>query len=131
MITEKEVLRNFREFQKALNDSGSYTWKERKRFYHWYYLPKLEIFAPAKFIGYASTTKGNYSTDSAIHIFKHGDDAKKFLSPFFFEVEKGSSQFKNLYVELEKYCAQYSFRPNARLTSGTGAIYLPKEHSFR
>ncbi|MBY0203879.1 hypothetical protein [Paenibacillus cucumis (ex Kampfer et al. 2016)] len=53
---------NMVEFNRSLH-SGGLASKRFTKFYHWYYHPFLDIFAPSKFIGYYSTTHENYTGD--------------------------------------------------------------------
>lgn len=126
-MEKRDIYQNFQEFQKALQDPRSYTWKKRTSLYHWYYLPEEKLFAPAKFIGYAGTNKNNFTKQLNDLNKKHGSQAIKNLASFFYEVDKDSSQFKELLCVLEEYCAHYSFTPNRKIANGKGAVYLPME----
>ncbi len=55
-----ETQQNAKNFNRITRDSNTEALRQFSRFFHWYYFPHLNIFAPSKFIGYMDTTIKNY-----------------------------------------------------------------------
>src|SRR5688572_18867091 len=88
-----DVLKNLREFKKIVNGSKCYTLDNFSMFYHWYYFPNQELFAPGKFLGYRKTTISSYTGKG------WGGVTQEALQEYFNKVPRNSSEFNDLYSE--------------------------------
>jgi hypothetical protein len=115
-----EVTDNLHEFSYVSYDESRPVYKRLSSFFHWYYFPQQDAFAPSKFLGYKDTTVENYVG------FGSGTETNKFLTPFFVEVDKDSQQFRELYAKLETYISGLGKKVNKKVVSGSGGIYVSK-----
>ncbi|WP_152399133.1 hypothetical protein [Paenibacillus cellulositrophicus] len=110
---------NMIEFYRGLQTHSMAT-KRFAMFSHWYYHPRLEIFAPSKFIGYQDTTHENYSG------WGDGGQTQRILRAYFDPV------FNNEYIELLNklliFAESFGYKIS-RKTSETGLGWLYKPNS--
>ena len=118
--TWEDVIINFQHFNSSIETSKSIAYDRLSSYYHWYYLPSLNIFAPSKFIGYKNMTLFSYKGDGS------GTDTQKALSPFFKKLDKNSNEYKGLLIELEQFFGNMEKTISKKVTEGTGGIYIPK-----
>lgn len=120
--TWDEILHNFNEFEKLDINQTNNILKTYAQFYHWYYLPEKEIFAPSKFLGYKNRTIETYDSSGT------GGQTQIALSKFFIKIPKDSEEFKNLYRELEQFSKNnFNKNINSQILDGKGGIYIPKK----
>jgi predicted HNH restriction endonuclease len=119
-----EVYLNAQEFSRIHAIEDSIARDRFAKFYHWYYFPHIDIFAPSKFIGYKNTTLENYKGNGS------GTETQKVLEEWFTQLEPESDEFKRLREKLEVFSKTLDRNLNTRLYNGNGGIYLLKE-SFR
>lgn len=117
-ISWEQVLDNLKEFSTVLNNPDSIAYKRMSQYFHWYYFPDEDCFAPAKFLGYPNTTIENYDGDG------HGGEAIKALAPYFDMLESNSEKFRDLYTKLVQFVPK---KINVKTRYGTGGIYILKE----
>lgn len=116
-----DVTDNLHEFSYVSKDESRPVYKRLTSFFHWYYFPKQDAFAPSKFLGYVGTTAENYNGLGT------GTETKKALAQFFVKLDKESQQFKELYAKLEDYLQSFGKEVNAKVATGSGGIYIPKD----
>ncbi|WP_185204779.1 hypothetical protein [Chryseobacterium sp. C3] len=115
-----EILDNFLEFEKLESTSQSKVLKTYSQFYHWYYLPEKEIFAPSKFLGYKNRTITSYNSSGT------GGATQIALSKFFTKISKDSEEFKILYNKLKQISKnKYIKDLSSQILEGKGGIYIP------
>ena len=110
-------------FQNVADKPESIAFKQLGRYFHWYYFPDNEVFAPSKFIGYKDTTVASYMSQGT------GTETTRVLGKFFKKLERPSQDFDNLIEDLSAWLHTLSFNVSAKTLSGTGGIYVPKELS--
>ncbi|WP_312921011.1 hypothetical protein [Empedobacter brevis] len=120
--TWEDILKNFNEFEKLDVNQSNNILKIYSQFYHWYYLPEKEIFAPSKFLGYKNRMIETYDSSGT------GGETQTALSKFFIKLPKDSEEFKNLYRELEQFSKNnFNKNINSQILDGKGGIYIPKK----
>jgi len=117
----QDIIDNLRQFTYVAKQDKTNTLDRFSSFYHWYYFPKEDAFAPSKFIGYKGTTIENYSGKG------HGGETQIALSKYFDKLPKDSNLFNNLYVNLTHFASSIGKTISAKTLPGTGGIYIPKE----
>lgn len=119
--TWDDIIKNFRAFQEIDNGDNSQTFRKYSQFFHWYYWPEEELFAPSKFLGYKDTTIANYDSSGS------GGETQNALSKFFTKLDKNSDEFKRLYRELQQV-SKNNFKKDLsyKILDGKGGIYIPK-----
>ena len=121
--TFEDCEENARHFFNVLSNQESIAYATLSKFFHWYYFPKYDNFAPSKFIGYKNTTITSYKGSGK------GNETEDALKKLFNQLKR--DQNKALYdlfrKKLEsKYFTDNGKTPSARLTGGTGAFHYPK-----
>lgn len=91
------------------------------RFFHWYYFPNIDVFAPSKFIGYKNTNLKNYKGEGT------GTDTQRTLSQWFVKLDPRSSEHAQLRQKLEVFARSINKSINKKSFEGTGGIYLLEE----
>jgi hypothetical protein len=99
--------------------------KRFSQFYHWYYVPNLDIFAPSKFIGYKNTTIDNYLGTG------HGGETQRVLSKWFRKVPSTAQEFSRLKEKLESHGRSLGKTIGKRTFAGTGGIYVLSDEFAR
>jgi 5-methylcytosine-specific restriction protein A len=95
--TLPDIIENFYQFKKIVENRRNKAFDRFTQFSHWYYFPKEKSFAPNKFLRYKGTTLENYKGEG----YGNANDSN-FLK-YFSKVEKDSETFKQLYSELEEF----------------------------
>ena len=114
-------MKNFKSFQEIDKKKPSQVLKKIKSFFHWYYLPEEELFAPSKFLGYKDATIDDYDSSG------HGGKTQQVLQKYFNKLDKESEEFKRLYRELSQiHKNNFGKDLNTKVFNGTGGIYIPK-----
>ncbi|MBM7421061.1 MULTISPECIES: hypothetical protein [Chryseobacterium] len=115
-----EIVDNFIEFEKLKSTSQSKVLKTYSQFYHWYYWPENEMFAPSKFLGYKNRTIESYDSSGT------GGVTQIALSKFFNKIPKDSKEFNSLYNKL-KQISKNNFGKDisSQIFEGKGGIYIP------
>jgi hypothetical protein len=117
----EEVVQNLHEFQKVRRGDGTTLYSTLGKFYHWYYFPQNDAFAPSKFLGYKSRIYTEYSRDG------DGRETEPALEPFFYKLEKNTEQFKRLYQRLEQFIIGQGKTIDDKVLNGSGGIHVPKQ----
>jgi 5-methylcytosine-specific restriction enzyme A len=107
-------------FQQVARRPGSTAFLHLGRYFHWYYFPEYQIFAPSKFIGYANSSVGTYASQGT------GTDTTRVLSRFFTKLDRPSQVFDNLLEDLASWLHSFGANVSAKTLSGTGGIYVPE-----
>lgn len=116
-----DIVQNFKSFQEIDKKEPSQVLKKIKSFFHWYYLPEEELFAPSKFLGYKNATIQEYDSSG------HGGQTQQVLQEYFQKLDKESEEFKRLYSELSQiHKNNFGKDLNTKVLNGTGGIYIPK-----
>ena len=114
-----EAEQNAKEFNRLTKNSNSEALDVFSQFFHWYYFPNENIFAPSKFIGYRGTTIDNYDGSGT------GSETQAVLTQWFRKIPPHHSQYQQLQAQLEAY--GHSLDKNiSRRTWTQGGIYLPR-----
>lgn len=117
----EEVIDNIHQFNHIVNNKNSVAYKRFSQFFHWYYLPQEDLFAPSKFIGYKNTTVQNYQGEGS------GSKTQIALEKFFKKAQKKSKEYSELKEQLESFAQSLDKKINRKTFQGTGGIYLPKQ----
>ena len=107
-------------FQDVVRKPDSTAFLHLGRFFHWYYFPEHQIFAPSKFIGYAGTSVRTYASQGT------GTDTTRVLNRFFTKLDRPSQAFDNLLEELASWLHNLGANVSAKTLDGTGGIYVPE-----
>lgn len=118
-----EALQNAVEFSKIDRQTASIAYRRFAQFFHWYYFPEHDIFAPSKFIGYKNTNVSSYLGGNT----GNGGITETVLNKYFDKLDKNSSTFKKLYESLVAYSDSIGRKVSARIVDGPGAIHVPKD----
>ncbi|HPS87279.1 MAG TPA: HNH endonuclease [Spirochaetota bacterium] len=116
----EEVIENFQNFNASLETSDSKAKERLSRFFHWYYLPSLETFAPGKFLGYQGMTLSAYEGEGS------GSESQQVLKKYFIKLERDSQEYNLLHKKLESFMKSMGKQISMKTISGTGGIYIPK-----
>ncbi len=92
--TWEEIVENFQNFNSSIETENTIVSIRLSQFYHWYYLPELDYFAPSKFLGYKNMTIFSYRGEGS------GGITQKALEPYFKKLNKKSKKFNELYLKL-------------------------------
>ncbi len=87
----QDVIDNLRQFTYVVKRNKTNTLDRFSSFFHWYYFPKENTFAPSKFIGYKGTTISNYSGQGS------GGETQNALSKYFDKLPKDNNLFETLF----------------------------------
>lgn len=118
--TWEDIVTNFLEFEKLDIVNPSDLLKTYSQFYHWYYWPETELFAPSKFLGYKNRTVESYNSSGT------GGVTQIALSKFFKKISKDSDEFKVLYNKLKQVSKNnYGKDLSSQILEGKGGIYVP------
>ncbi len=99
----------------------SIAYQHFNRFFHWYYFPTIDVFAPSKFIGYKNTNLDNYAGKGT------GTDTQLVLSRWFIKVPALEAKYHQLREKLDAFALSIGKRISAKTFDGTGGIYLLSE----
>ncbi|MDT8894037.1 HNH endonuclease [Halomonas sp. I1] len=88
------------------------------RFFHWYYFPELDLFAPSKFIGYKNTNLDNYKGKGT------GTETQRVLGQWFSKVEAGTESHKELSRKLTDFAESIDKTISKKTFEGTGGVYI-------
>ncbi len=116
---------NLRQFNYIATHDATRVLNRFSNFFHWYYFPQDDAFAPSKFLGYKQTTIDNYRGLGS------GGITQAALTKFFDNVDKSSQQFTELYQKLSDFAASLGKSVNRKTLLGQGEIYVPKEQYFQ
>jgi predicted HNH restriction endonuclease len=116
----QDIIDNLRQFTYIVRQEQTSTLDRFSSFFHWYYFPHDDSFAPSKFLGYKGTTIFNYQGRGS------GGETQNALVKFFDKLPKDSSQFEELYQKLSEFANSLNKTINKKTYSGTGGIYVPK-----
>lgn len=116
----KEIEENCFQFKHAIQDNNSVPYKRFSQFYHWYYFPQYNLFAPSKFLGYKGTTSINYKGEGT------GTETTQILKKYFRKIARDIGEFQVYKTKLENFADLCHRRINIKTFTGTGGIYLPK-----
>jgi len=115
----KEITKNAQAFSKIKKTDKSRALDSFGRFFHWYYFPDHEIFAPSKFIGYKNTSLSNYKFEE-----RSGSETQQVLKKWFIGIERETKQFYELKEKLEKFADKIGKKISNKTFSGTGGIHV-------
>ncbi|MCW5202629.1 HNH endonuclease [Desulfobulbus sp. US4] len=116
-----EAQLNAQAFSDVGNATSSIAYQNFNRFFHWYYFPANDVFAPSKFIGYKNTNLDNYASKGT------GTDTQRVLSRWFSKVPVLETQYDQLRIKLERFAESIEKNINKKTFDGTGGIYIPSE----
>lgn len=115
----KEAEKNSVRFFDVGNFPSSITFKRLGQFYHWYYFPDTDVFAPSKFIGYQNTSIESYAGDG------HGAKTQTVLEPWFHKLDENTPMYATLKSKLSLFLSEHDFLLNQKTVNGKGGIYVP------
>jgi predicted HNH restriction endonuclease len=116
-----EAQLNAQSFSDVGSARSSIAYKNFNRFFHWYYFPAIDVFAPSKFIGYKNINLDNYASKGT------GTDTQHVLSDWFTKVPVSETRYHQLRVKLEDFAKSIDRKINKKTFEGTGGIYIPSE----
>lgn len=117
----QDIIDNLRQFSYVVKRDNTNTLDRFSSFYHWYYFPKDDAFAPSKFIGYKGTTIDGYAGLGS------GSETQIALAEYFDKLPKEGDLFGILYQKLNQFASSVGKTISAKTLSGAGGIYIPKE----
>lgn len=101
----------------------SHTYAMLGRYFHWYYFPSLDAFAPSKFIGYKNTDVQGYRGKGT------GTATTRVLHKWFRKEDKTAPSYRQLEVQLHRFLKDLGAELSTKTIDGTGGIYVPSaEH---
>ena len=112
-----EVIENAREFGNIINEN-CIAFDRFSQFFHWYYFPELEVFAPSKFIGYKNTTIANYSGKG------DGGETQVVLRKWFRKLDEDTQEYENVSTKLREFSERVGKKLSAKVSNGSGGVYL-------
>lgn len=117
----EEALANARSFQAIGEHTDSRAYVNLDHFYHWYYFPTEQLYAPAKFIAYRDSSVEGYTSHD-----RHLDEARSVLDQWFEKVGDEDSNLSRLVEELEQFLAHHGAHLHEHSRSVTGGVYTPR-----
>ncbi|WP_053375555.1 HNH endonuclease [Paenibacillus sp. FJAT-27812] len=112
------IERNMVEFNRGLHILSKAS-ERFSRYFHWYYHPRLDIFAPSKFIGYSETTHENYDG------WGSGGQTQQILRTYFDHVPP--EDYEHYLNKLIMVADSYGYTVSKKTLEGHyGWIYVPK-----
>lgn len=115
-----EIIENFQNFNSSIEISNSVAQERLERFFHWYYFPLLDIFAPSKFLGYKGMTLFTYKGEG------DGRETQPALKKYFIKLDRDSQKYNELFTKLKIFLKSMGKEVSKKTTSGSGGIYIPK-----
>ena len=112
-----EVIENAAEFRN-IADGSSVAFDRFSNFFHWYYFPDLNVFAPSKFIGYKNTNLINYSGKG------NGGETQAVLNKWFRKLEVGTKEYELVSAQLKDFSDFVGKKLSAKVFNGSGGLYL-------
>ncbi|WP_105171234.1 HNH endonuclease [Pseudoalteromonas sp. T1lg24] len=112
----EEAFENAQIFSKVGEFKDSQAFKTLGQFYHWYYFPEIDVFAPRKFIRYKRQTVQEYDGRGL-----GGDSSASNLASFFRIVDEDSKEFKLLKTKLDAFLNGLGKTASVK----KGGIYVP------
>lgn len=127
--TYGEALQNAKEFRTLTPSSDSQVFRNFGQFSQWYYFPELDSFAPSKFVGFANSSLATYDGGQSGYDTggRNSGKSENVLSSFFRKIDRDSDAFQILKSQLDSYASGLGKTISVRVTSGKGAIHVPKE----
>lgn len=116
----EEIIDNFQNFNSSIETSNSVALYRLNQFYHWYYLPSLDIFAPSKFLGYKGMTLFSYKGEGT------GTRTQQVLTKYFIKLDRNSKEYNSLLTKLKSFLKSMDKEISKKTISGSGGIYIPK-----
>ena len=117
----EDIIENFQNFNSSIETSNSVARDQLSKFFHWYYLPSLDIFAPSKFLGYKGMTLFTYKSEG------DGRETQPALKKYFIKLDPNSQKYNSLLTKLEDFLKPMGKEVSKKTTSGSGGIYIPKD----
>jgi hypothetical protein len=117
----EEALENARAFQLIGEHADSRAYINLDHFYHWYYFPTEQIFAPAKFIAYRSSSVEAYTSHG-----RHLDEARSVLDQWFSKITEEDPSLVRLVEDLERFLERFGAHLHEHSRSVTGGLYAPR-----
>ncbi|MBO8168163.1 MAG: hypothetical protein H0Z35_03125 [Thermoanaerobacteraceae bacterium] len=112
-----EVINNVIQFNKDLEEETEIV-DQLSQFRHWYYIPTLNYFGPAKFIGYSNMDTSKYARG----MNKNGGYAVNTLQKWFVELPSESKVSEYLLQKLRSLLSRYDKSVNKN-----AVIHIPKK----
>jgi hypothetical protein len=119
--TFEDALENARVFQAIGEHTESRAFINLDHFYHWYYFPTEQIFAPAKFIAYRHSSIEGYTAHD-----RHLDEARNVLNQWFEKVADEDVALTRLVSDLEAFLERHGAHLHEHSRSVTGGVYAPR-----
>ena len=116
----EDIIENFQNFNSSIETSNSIALNRLNRFFHWYYLASLDIFAPSKFLGYKKMDLFTYEGKGT------GTDTQRALEKYFIKLDHDSQEYNYLLTKLEVFLKSMEKKVSKKTISGSGGIYIPK-----
>jgi len=109
-------------FFEVLQRTDTVAFKRLGQFFHWYYFPESDVFAPSKFIGYKDMTVDIYDGSGT------GTKTQDVLQKWFAKVDRTSELYRTLHNRLTKILGSVGKSVSTQ-TDRKGGIYLPTASS--
>ena len=122
ITTLKEAEDNARLFSDVQNYPNSHAFNSLGKFFHWYYFPNLDTFAPRKFIRYKRSSVEEYDSKGT-----GSDSSNKNMEPWFHKLQTNSTQYEVLVNKLKKQLVDQGKELSDKTIHGTGGIYVLNE----
>ena len=123
-----QALNNAIRFQEIrFSDNSNAAMKMLGRFYHWYYFPHIDSFAPSKFIGYKNTSISSYKGGDT----GDGRETQAALKKLFIKLDPADDDTKALEAQLRDFISEIKTRGSglSKRFEKSGGIYIPSELS--
>jgi hypothetical protein len=115
----QDIVDNLRQFQYVLEHNSNKAFERFSQFYHWYYFPADDQFAPSKFLGYKGSTISNYEGKG------DGGETQRALQPYFYKLAPTDPEYTSIEQKLLSFAGRLNKKINSKTFEGTGGIYLP------
>lgn len=119
----EEALANAETFQGVSEHTHSKAFINLDHFFHWYYFPEQEIFAPSKFIGYRDADIEGYTCHG-----KQAHDAQEALARWFMRLDPDMQGFHEIQDNLERFLSTQGSHLHVKSREATGGIYVPRDY---
>lgn len=110
VTTLEEVETNIIQFNKDMANNTDII-NQLSLFRHWYYVDKIQLFGPSKYIGYKNMNVDKYDRGRG----KDGGKTEAVLKKWFVELAHSAEQSESLMIELSSTLLEYdkNVRKNA------------------
>lgn len=109
LVTEyDEVINNVKAFNQGLEEGEDLEY-QLSYFRAWYYVPKLDMVGPSKFIGYKGMTANEYMNSNDLD----GKETVSRLGRWFKDLDEEMPEFRYVDQLTERLLAKYSKRVNS------------------